>query len=106
MRKIKPRTKTPYSQQETGAVPIPAPVGGWNAIDPLAVMDPKYAPILINWVPRTSWIELRAGYNAWVQNLGSNSPVETLMTYRPTTGTQFLFAAAGGNIYDISNQGL
>ena len=67
MRKIlQTRPKAPYAQQETAPVPIPAPVGGWNAIDPLANMDPKYAPILINWVPRTSWIELRAGYNAWV----------------------------------------
>ena len=55
-------------------MPIPAPVGGWDAINPLANMDPKYAPILINWVPpRTGWIELRARlYNAWVQGLGAN----------------------------------
>lgn len=106
MRKIQPRPKAPFSQPETAPVPIPAPVAGWNAIDPLANMEPKYAPILINWVPRTSWVELRAGYNAWVQGLGANGPVETLMTYKPNTGTQFLFAAAGGNIYDASNQAM
>lgn len=106
MRKLQARQKAPFAQQETSPVPIPAPVGGWNAIDPLSGMDPKFAPILTNWVPRTSWIELRAGYNAWVQNLGTNGPVETLMCYRPTTGTQFLFAACGGMIYDVSNQGL
>lgn len=104
MRKIQARPKTPYTQPETAAVPIPAPVAGWNAIDPLADMDPKYAPILINWVPRTSWIELRAGYNAWCQGLGGNGAVETLMTYRPVGGTQFLFAASGGKIYNVSNQ--
>jgi hypothetical protein len=102
MRKIiRTQPKAPLAQQETAPVPIPAPVGGWNAIDPLANMDPKYAPILINWVPRTSWVELRAGYNTWVQGLGTG-PVETLMTYKPNTGTQFLFAAAGGNFYDVS----
>jgi hypothetical protein len=107
MRKIiRPSQKTPYAQQETAPLPIPAPVGGWNAIDPLANMDPKYAPILNNWVPRTSWIELRAGYNAWVQGLGGGGAVETLMTYKPVNGIQFMFAAAGGNFYDISNQGL
>jgi hypothetical protein len=104
MRKIQARPKTPFSQPETQPVPIPAPTGGWNAIDPLANMDPKYAPILINWVPRTSWIEMRAGYNAWVQGLGTNGPVETLATYKPVSGTQFLFAACGGNIYNVSNQ--
>lgn len=106
MRKIQARPKAPFAQQETAPVPIPAPVGGWNAIDPLSGMDPKYAPILINWVPRSSWVELRAGHNAWCQGLGGNTPVETLMCYRPTTGTQFLFAAAGGKIYDVSNKGL
>jgi hypothetical protein len=106
MRKLQARPKAPFSQQETMPVPIPAPVGGWNAIDALANMDPKYAPILINWVPRTSWVELRAGYNAWVQGLGGNGPVETLMAYKPVSGTQFLFAASGGNFYDVSNQGM
>lgn len=105
MRKIQAQQKTPFAQQETVPAPIPAPVGGWNAIDPLSGMDPKFAPILTNWVPRTSWIELRAGFNAWVQGLGNNGPVETLMCYRPATGTQFLFAACGGKIYDVSDQG-
>lgn len=106
MRKLlRPSPKTPFAQVDTAPLPIPAPVGGWNAIDPLANMDPKYAPILINWVPRTSWIELRAGYNAWCQALGGNTPVETLMAYKPPSGTQFLFAASGGNFYDASNQG-
>jgi hypothetical protein len=104
MRKLKPRQKMPFAQPETAPVPIPAPVGGWNAIDPVANMDPKYAPILINWVPRTSWIELRAGYNAWCQGLGALGPVETLMCYKPVSGTQFLFAACGDNIYNVSNQ--
>lgn len=103
MRKVQARQKPPFAQQETAPMPIPAPVGGWNAIDPLANMDPKYAPILTNWVPRTSWVELRAGYNTWVQGLGTGGPVETLMTYRPTTGTQFLFAACGGMFYNVSN---
>jgi hypothetical protein len=107
MRKItQTRPKAPSSQQETAPVPIPAPVGGWDAISPLANMDPKYAPILINWVPRTGWVELRAGYNAWCQGLGGNGPVETLMCYKPASGTQFLFAASGNNIYDVSNQAM
>jgi hypothetical protein len=104
MRKIQARPKAPFAQPETAPMPIPAPISGWNAIDPLANMDPKYAPILINWVPRTSWIELRAGYNAWCQGLGANGPVETLMCYKPVSGTQFLFAACGGNFYNVSNQ--
>ena len=104
MRKIQAQPKQPFAQPETVPVPIPAPTSGWNAIDPLSNMDPKYAPILINWVPRTSWMELRAGYNAWCQGLGNDGAVETLMCYKPVSGTQFLFAAAGGNFYNVSNQ--
>jgi hypothetical protein len=106
MRKIQARPKAPFAQPDTAPISIPSPIGGWNAIDPLANMDPKYAPILINWVPRTAWIELRAGYNAWCQALGTNGPVETLMCYKPVSGTQFLFAACGGNFYNVSNQGM
>lgn len=106
MRKItRPQSKGGPAQPDTAPVPIPAPVGGWNAIDPLANMDPKYAPILINWVPRTSWVELRAGYNAWCQGLAANGAIETLMCYKPVSGFQFLFAAGGGNFYDVSNEG-
>lgn len=107
MRKLKfeqtgPR---PYLQQDVQVVIVPAPTGGWNAIDPLALMEPRYAPIMDNWVPRTGWVEVRPGYSAWAQNLSSLSAVESLMTYRFATGEK-LFAASNGSIFDVSNQGI
>ena len=38
-------------------VPIPAPVGGWDAISPLANMPVDRAVVLDNWIPRPGWIE-------------------------------------------------
>ena len=85
---------------------IPPPIGGWDAISPLSAMDPKYARILTNWVPRPGWLELRGGYNAWAQGLSGGDPVESLMAYRPAGATDQLFAAAGGSIYNCSTNGV
>jgi hypothetical protein len=61
-------------------------------------MDPKRAPILVNWVCRPGFIELRGGYQPFNHTL-STSPVESLMVYRSAT-TERLFAAAGTKIYE------
>lgn len=68
-------------------------------------MDPKYAVVLDNWVPRTAYVELRKGAQPWVQGLAA-SPVETLMTYRPANAPEALFAACGGKIWNVSSQGV
>jgi hypothetical protein len=83
---------------------VPAPTDGWDAISPLASMDPKRAPILNNWIPRPGWVELRSGYFPWVFLDSTTTPVETLMVYR-ALGNEIMFAAAGSVIYDVSNFG-
>src|SRR3974390_3194061 len=83
---------------------VPVPTDGWDAISPLASMDPKRAPILNNWIPRPGWVELREGYFPWVwiqTALTNKTPVETLMVYRTGTAEK-MFAAAGSVIYDVS----
>lgn len=107
MRKIQQQEtgSRPFSAPDVNNYPVPAPVGGWNAIDPLALMDPKYAPVLDNWVPRTGYVELRAGFSAWVQALAS-APVESLMTYRPAGLSERLFAACNGSIFEVTTQGI
>jgi len=106
MRHITPQqiAARPFSAPDVNNYPVPAPVGGWNAIDPLALMDPKYAPVLDNWVPRTGYVELRAGFSAWAQAINSG-PVESLMTYRPAGQSERLFAACGGKIFEVSTVG-
>lgn len=102
MRKVKSLAKVPYMAPDTSTKIIPSPTDGWDAISPLAEMDPKRAPILDNWVPRPGYVELRKGYTAWTK-VGVD-PVETLMVYRSPTG-ETLFAAAGDSIYDASTYG-
>lgn len=98
-------TKQPFFGQEVESKPVPAPIGGWDAISPISNMEPKYAVILDNWVPRPGWIEFRGGYNAWAQAI-STEPVETVMTYRPQGAAQRLFAATGPEIWETSLYGL
>lgn len=80
---------------------VPAPTDGWDAISPLASMDPKRAPILNNWIPRPGWVELRSGYFPWVLLPTNTVAVETLLIYR-ALGNEKMFAAAGSTIYDVS----
>ena len=100
MRKIQTMQKTPFVAPEVLPKVVPAPTDGWDAISPLAAMDPKRAPILDNFVPRPGWVELRGGYTAYVGTL-TGSPVETLMVYRSGSAEE-MFAASGSIIRDVS----
>lgn len=92
--------KLPVFQQDVESKPHPAPVKGWDAISPLSNMEPDYAVILDNAVPRPNWVEIRGGNSVWTQGLGG--PVESLMVYRPANSTEEMFAAANGTIYDVT----
>jgi hypothetical protein len=105
MRLPKSLQKIQLLAPEVQAASVDSPVGGWDAISPLAKMEPKYAVVLDNWVPRTAYVELRKGYQPWCQGL-AGSPVETLMTYRPDNAPEALFAACGGKIWNVSSKGV
>jgi hypothetical protein len=79
-----------------------SPVGGLNALNPLADMPQNDAIVLDNWFPRTSDVVTRNGSQIYTTGMGS--PVETLMAYR--TGTaQSLFGIAGGAVWNCTNAG-
>lgn len=40
---------------------VPAPIGGWDTLSPLASMDPTHAIQLNNWIPRPGYVEVRKG---------------------------------------------
>ena len=78
---------------------LPSPIGGWNARDSLAQMQPTDAVTLTNWFPTPTDVTLRKGYTK--VSTGITGEVESLMNYAGTT-SQVLFAAAGSKIYDVS----
>lgn len=102
MRKAKTTEKVPTPAPDVVSKVVPVPTDGWDAISPLASMDPKRAPILNNWIPRPGWVELRKGYFPWVLLDDIDSPVESLMVRRSGDDEE-MFAAAGDKIYDVSD---
>lgn len=113
MRKVKPsnpytyslaNAKVPFLAPDVQTKVVPSPVEGWDAISPLAEMDPKRAPILNNWIPRPGYVELRGGYIPYAGTNAGSAPVESLMVYRPA-GPNQMFAASGSSIFDVSNSG-
>lgn len=85
-------------------VNLPAPIGGWNARDSLAQMDPEDAVTLTNWFPTTSDVMCRQGYTNWATGLPSQ--VNTVMAYNAlTTANQKLFAMSGTAVYDVTAGG-
>lgn len=103
MRKSQTTQKVTYLAPDVTTKIIPSPTDGWDAISPLAEMDPKRAPILDNWVPRPGYCELRRGYVTYAAT--NNDPVETIMIYRSPT-VETMFAAAGTEFWDVSAGGL
>lgn len=80
---------------------IPPPIGGLNARDPLADMDPKDAITLTNIFPEPNYVTVRRGFTSH-SDTGSADPIDTLMTYAAPSGNQVLLAASGGKIFDAT----
>lgn len=77
---------------------IPAPIGGWNARDSLANMQPTDAVEMVNFFPTPTDVTLRKGYT--VKSSGITGEVQTIMTYPLFNGGYKLFAIANGTIYN------
>lgn len=81
---------------------IPSPIGGWNARDSIADMDPRDAVTLINMVPGATDCQVRYGFTKF--STGFSTQVETLPVYRSGTATK-IFAMSGANGYNITAGG-
>jgi hypothetical protein len=79
---------------------LASPIGGWNARDSLAEMQPLDAVQMVNFFPTPTDITLRKGYTK--TSIGITGDVETLMNYAGYDGTNTLFAVANGVIYNAS----
>lgn len=79
---------------------LASPIGGWNARDSLANMQPLDAVQLVNFFPTPTDVTLRKGYTK--SSTGITGKVNSLMNYSDTSlpAGYNLFAAAGTKIYD------
>jgi hypothetical protein len=96
------RTSVP-ARQVSRLRSLPAPTGGINARDSLALMQQNQAIELVNLFPLQYGVRVRKGWRRFVTGITGN--VETLMVYASLTGAQRMFAAANLHFYDVSSEG-
>ena len=82
---------------------LPAPLGGWNARDSLANMEPADAVTLVNMFPTVSNLTLRGGYTKYATGLSGK--VQTLMVYSGGATSKMFAATSSGYIYDVTSTG-
>lgn len=82
---------------------LPAPLGGWNARDSLANMDPMDAVTLINMFPGPTSVSLRGGYTQHAT--GIPGQVQTLVVWTGGNLVKMFAFTDGGNVYDVSSAG-
>lgn len=75
-----------------------APIGGWNARDPVAAMPAKDALVLENWFPKAGNVTLRPGAVEWATGFTEN-PL-TLMPWNGGSSAK-LFAATPTKIVEV-----
>ena len=75
---------------------VAAPIGGWNARDSLANMQPLDAVQLVNWFPTPTDVTMRKGYSV-ASILTTSTGVKTIssITYSGTTATLTTATAHG-----------
>lgn len=101
-----PRSNAALVQKNAARVAsLPAPVGGWNARDSIANMQPTDAVSMVNMFPTVSNVVLRGG--ATNHATGMTGQVQTVMVYNGGT-TSKMFAVVGApsmSIYDATSAG-
>lgn len=87
------------------SVTQPAPIGGLNARDPLAVMSPQDAIVLDNWFPANSSVRVRKGFTPHCTISGASSAdVETLATHKNANGTETLIAVSNNKFWNCTTE--
>lgn len=97
----------PRRGQVSRTVSISAPTRGWNGKDGLAQMRRGDAVVLQNFFPTTSDVMIRKGTAAHSTGIADGSPaqVETLVSYRPVSGTHSLWGFAGTKLFNVTGSG-
>lgn len=96
-----PLRSNPRRQAVSRPLLMPAPVKGWMPNLPLTGLPADGAALLDNWFCEADGVRPRGGSRRYVDGLGSDT-VESLMPFVGTAGRR-LFAAVGGNIFDVTD---
>ena len=86
-------------QRRATTASLPSPIGGWNARDSLAEMNPLDAVQMVNFFPTPTDVTLRSGYTK--SSTGITGDVLALLNYSSPTGNT-LFGATNTTIYNVS----
>jgi len=97
-----PRIGVQSSPKVAQSYTVPAAVGGWNARDSLANMEPTDAVYLSNYFPAPTYVQIRLGSNNYATNLPGQ--VESLLDYEGGAQST-LFAVSNGKIFNITAGG-
>lgn len=94
-------------RQVAQSVTVTAPIGGWNARDPLATMKPTDAVVLDNWFCTPTELKSRKGYSEWATGIPGN--VQSIIDYDKANGTEKMFAVSNNSgtcaVYDVTSPG-
>lgn len=90
--------KTAPLAQRSVSTSIPAPIGGLNARDSVANMEITDALQLENWFPKTTSVDVRAGYQAWSTFTGK---CQTIIAYSGVTSTKVFPCVRNASTYSI-----
>ena len=82
---------------------IPLPLMGWNTQDAYSDMSTDYAVVMDNFFPDGNKLKTRGGYASY--STGMTGAVQTLMVYNPDSGSNKMFAANNGKIYEVTAGG-
>lgn len=88
------------TRQASLPITVPAPIGGLNGRDPLAVMPAQDAYYMDNAFPGTASVDSRKGCAKYTAS-ALGAPVQSLEVYAGGGGDKLL-AFAGGKIFDVS----
>jgi len=97
------RAKANTRQQISHVKTYPAPVGGLNARDSLAAMEPQDAIELDNLYPHGTYVELRGGSANHATGMTGNG--KTLAVYNGLSGTNTMWCTTASGTYNVSSAG-
>jgi hypothetical protein len=85
-------------QRKALTASLPSCIGGWNARDSLAEMNPLDAVQMVNFFPTPTDVQLRKGFTK--HSTGITGAVLSIFNYSSPTGNE-LFASTASTIYNV-----